>query len=182
MLDTSGLKKEVTLDQEKVNNGVWVHLVGPLDPLTGERPLLYLKDDASKPQRALVRSHRCKLIRDAEEKHQKSSLVKIRLAKRKERDGVIAESGILKDSERFGYFLAALENFGAAGGIQTLEPAQAAWLFDQEEYADIVDQIRETAYDDTPYLAGAGTPEGNGSPSSPKTRSETTGTEIENPA
>lgn len=163
-LKLDGLSDEAVLDDAKINNGVWIHLESASsDPTTGLPVPLYLGGDQSKPQRALVRSYRCKAIKEAEAKLQKDGFVKVRLAKKKERDGVIAESSALKENVRFSLMLVALDNVGKGGGVQQVEPQDAMEIHASSAYDNIVQQVREAAYDDSNYLAGADTEAGNAS-------------------
>lgn len=189
-LDLSGVAKDALLDEAKINDGVWVHLDSPdRDPETGAPIPMYARkpdgsQDLSRPQRALVRSHRCKAVKEAETKRQKTGMVKFRLAKKKERDDVIAESTILPKDMYFSLVLVALDNFGKAGGRQDLDADAAKQLYAMSDYDHIVQQITETSYDDEPYKAGPGTDAGNGSESSTSvttTPKETT-TEAANPS
>lgn len=160
-LDLGGAEPE--LDADKINNGVWIHFDSAIMNDDGDYPPLYLKGDTSKPQRALVRSYRCKAIKEAEKEQQKLGFTKIRVAKKRDKDGVIAENSILSDETRFSLFLVALENFGANGGEQRLTPPQAKAFFAATEMDNFVQQIREAAYDDKNYLAGPETEAGNAS-------------------
>ena len=182
-LDLGGLKspqaqKSVLLDQKKIDEGIWVELFAPTpDEETGRPVPLLLDGDPEKPMRAKVRSHRCTAIRDLEKKRQKDGFVKIRLAKKRERDGVIAETSILPEEVRFGCILVALDNFGSKGGIQQVSPADAEALHGMLELDDIVQQIKEAAYDDDLFLADEGTEAGNvlksTSPNQAETATET---------
>lgn len=166
MLQIDGLSHEALLDEDKVNNGVWIHLdSAATDPDTGMPTPMYLGGDEAKPQRALVRSYRCKAIQDAEQKLQKDGFVKIRLAKKKEKDRVIAESSILSPARRFSLTIVALENFSAGGGVQQVTPEQGAWFYGESSMAAIVEQINAASYDDDNYLASAATAAGKPSPS-----------------
>lgn len=158
-----GLAKEATLDEDKVNNGVWIQLDSTIMDDEGRFPPLCLNGDPNKPQRAKVRSYRCKAIKDAEAERQKTGFVRIRLAKKKDRDSVIAESSILPEAERFSYLLVALENFSAAGGVQAVSREDAVAIHGMTALDSIVEQIRQAAYDDDNYMATAETPAGNGS-------------------
>lgn len=178
-LQLDGLAKEAVLDEDKVNNGVWVHLDSATpDPDTGLPTPLYLRGDPSKPQRALVRSYRCRAIKEAEAERQKSGFTKIRLAKKKDRDGVIAESSILPEETRFSYFLVALDNFSKVGGVQSVSQQDAEAIHGMTSMDNIVQQVREAAYDDALFAASEATPEGNASTSPPKP----TATTAEDPA
>lgn len=167
-----GLEKAaVLLDEDKVNNGVWVHLESAeTDPETGQTWPLYAGEGTDKPIRAKVRSYRCKQLKDLEASRQKTGFVKIRVAKKKERDGVIAENAIIPEDERFSYLLVALENFGEDGGVQQVSEADAKTMHGMTSLDDIVAQIREAAYDDELYLATPATPAGksSGSTMAPK--------------
>lgn len=165
-----GLAKEAMLDEEKVNNGVWVHLDSAVMDADGQYPPLYLGGDTTKPQRALVRSYRCKAIKEAEQKRQKNGFVKIRMAKKADRDGVIAESSILPEADRFALLLVALDNFGKAGGVQQVSEADAKALHGMTAMDSIVEQIRQAAYDDDLFMATVDTPQGNGSAASTMTK------------
>lgn len=165
-LQLDGLSQDAVLDDAKVNGGVWVHLdSASIDAETGQPSPLYLNGDEAKPQRALVRSWRCKAIKDAEAARQKSGFVKIRVAKKKDRDGVIAESSILPEADRFSYFLVALDNFGKAGGVQQVSTEDAKAIHSMSSMDSIVQQIREAAYNDDLFVAGEETDPGNASPS-----------------
>lgn len=167
MLQLDGLSKAAVLDADKVNNGVWVHLESAALNDDGVPELLYLNGDTTKPQRALVRSYRCQAVKEAEAARQKSGFVKIRLAKKSERDGVIAESSILPEADRFSLLLVALDNVSAAGGIQQVDAESAKKIHGMSAYDTLVQQVRETAYDDGLYVATADTPAGNASTSAP---------------
>lgn len=183
-LDLGGVGKDAVLDANKVNNGVWTHLLSAeTDPETGQQKPCYLNGDERYPQRALVRSYRCQAIKDAEEAKQKKGFVKIRLAKKKDRDNTIAESSILSEKERFTHLLIALENVGSAPGIQHILVEDAKALHGMSEYDSWVQQIRETAYDDSEYAATSETEAGNGSPSTTvKPTAETAKTAATAPA
>lgn len=163
-LKFDGLDQAALLDSDKVNNGVWVHLdSAQSDPTTGKPLKMYLNGDPAKPQRVLVRSYRCQLIQAAEAKQQKDGFVRVRLAKKAERDDVIAENSLLSDAKRFGLMLAGLDNFSAAGGVQLVSPADGEAIYGMTAFAAINQQVRETAYDDSQYLATADTEAGNAS-------------------
>lgn len=175
-LDLTGAtsNKKVVLDERKINDGVWVQLYAPTpDEDTGKPVPLCLGGDPDKPQRAKVRSHRCSAIKNLEKERQKSGFVKIRLAKKHQRDGVIAETSILPEEERFSLLLVALDNFGAAGGIQDVKPEDAKKLHDVVALDDVVAQIKEAAYDDELYLASEDTPQGNASSSTSRAQAST---------
>lgn len=175
-LKLDGLAKEAVLDEDKVNEGVWIHLdSAATDQATGQTKPLFLKDAEGndlpdKPQRAKVRSYRCKAIKDAEQQRQKDGFVKVRLAKKKDRDNTIAESSILPEAERFGYLLVALDNFGAEGGVQEVSQADGQAIHGMSAMDSITQQIREAAYDDDNYLADGATKPGNVSGSSSTTQ------------
>lgn len=180
-----GLSKEAILDEDKVNNGVWIHLdSAATDPVTGKSMPLYLRDSdgnaiLSKPQRAKVRSYRCRAIKEAEAKRQKDGFVKIRLAKKKDRDDTIAESSILPEADRFGLLLVSLENFSAAGGVQDVSPEDGMAIHGMSQMDSIVQQIREAAYDDDNYLATESTAPGKGSASTSTTQTQQDQTEAQ---
>jgi hypothetical protein len=172
-IQIDGLSKEALLDADKVNNGVWIHLESASTDASGHTSPLYLGGDKTKPQRVKVRSYRCKVLKDLEASRQKEGFSKMRVAKKKEKDDVITESAIIPEEERFGYWLVALENFSAAGGVQELTPEQARSLHSNTALDNIIQQVKETAYEDANYLADAGTSAGNGSASTAAARSTT---------
>lgn len=176
-LKLDGVAKDAVLDADKINNGVWIHLDSAKMNDEGEYPPMYLHGDKTKPQRALVRSRRCQAIKDAEEKRQKAGFVKMRVAPKKEKDRVIVESSILPPEEHFAIILVALDNFGADGGIQQVDPADAKMIHEMSEYDGIVEQIRQACFDDTNYLAGPETEAGNASPPPPSMTKATAPTE-----
>lgn len=177
-----GISKEAVLDEKKVNDGIWVHFNSAArDEQTGQPIPMYLNGDKTKPQRGLVRSYRCKALKDAETARQKEGFTKFRLAKKKDKDGVIAESSLIPPAERFGYLLVALENFSSEGGIQVLEPSDAAALFDMTQLSHIVEQVNDTAYEDSEYLSTAETEAGNVSSSGSTSRTPEAGTSSPSP-
>lgn len=164
--DIGGLAKEALLDEDKVNNGVWVQLYAATIDENGDYPPLCLGGDPDKPQRAKVRSQRCRAIKEAGKGRQKQGFVKMRTAKKKDRDGVIIDSSILPDDERFSHILVALDNFGTKGGVQNVSPVDAKAIHGMDALDEIVDQIIAAALDDSLYMADADTPVGKESPSS----------------
>lgn len=161
-LQLDGVSADALFDEDKVNNGVWIHLESAKDDETNETYPLYLDPETKRqPQRALVRSHRCRAIRDAEEKLQKDGFVRVQKAKKKEKDGVIAENSILKSERRFAFFLAAVDNLSKKiPGVQRVSESDAITIYKSEAYANISQQVREAAYDDSLFLVGADTEAG----------------------
>jgi hypothetical protein len=152
-LDLKGLKK--THDADLVNNGVWKQLEDTEPNDAGEFELLYLDPDTKRqPQRVRVRSARCHLIREAENKLQKAGFAKLRLARKKKQGEVIAEHTLLPEKVRFGLYLAAVENLGTTPGVQEVTPADAEAIFDMSEFDWLVQQVREIAMDDENYQSG----------------------------
>lgn len=165
MLKLDGLDQAKLLDTAKINNGVWIHLDSPeSDPATGRKLPMYLNGDPSKPQRVLVRSYRCELLKEAENKRQKDGFVRMRVAKKKDRDAVIVDSSLMPDDVRFSYLLAALDNFSAEGGVQVVSQEDAKAIYAMGGLDDIVGQIKEVAHTDDYYMASAETEAGNFTP------------------
>lgn len=157
----------VALDAQKVNGGVWIHLESVALNGDGDNFPLYLNNDKSKPQRALVRSRRCTAIKDAELTQQKTGFTKIRKAKKKERDAVIADNSLLPERTRFSLTLLALENVSSVvEGVQHVTPDTAVQIYDNSSWDEVVDQIMAASFDDTNYQAGPATELGNDSGSS----------------
>lgn len=138
---------------DKIENGVWIHIEGP-DRKTGENVPLYQDKEKTQPVRARVRSHRCSLIKAAEQKLTKDGIVRYRKAKKKERDGVIADTSILDPAERFSLLLAAVDNFHPQFlGVQEVSEADAInVIYKDPQFDYMVDQVTEAAYDDTLYM------------------------------
>jgi hypothetical protein len=181
-LDLGGLhkpqSKPILLDQKKIDEGVWIGLFAPTpDEETGQPVPLLLNDNPETPMRARVRSHRCSAIKELEKKRQKDGFVKIRLAKKRERDGVIAETSILPEGVRFGCLLVALDNFGSNGGVQQVTSADAESMHEMLDLDDIVQQIKEAAYDDDLFMADGTTEPGNVLKSAPSPTPEPTANE-----
>lgn len=175
-LNLSGVPKEAILDQEKVNNGIWLHLESSeLDEATGQTYPLYLGGNEAHPQRALVRYYRCRAVKEAETEQQKNAMVKMRVAPRREKEKVVVENSLLSEDHRFSLVLVALENVGAEPGIQYLDPEDAKALYKMDAYDSWVQQIRDCSQEEAKYAATSDTEAGNGSqPASSSTKTTAT--------
>lgn len=172
------LPKTSQFDADKINNGVFLYLESIADD-DGNTELLYLGNDKTKPMRALVRSYRSQVIKDAEQRLQRDGFTKVRKAPKKEKDKVISENSVLSDEQRFSLYLAALENVSTKEpGLIHLSPEQAIAIYRNPAYSDIVDQIKAFAYEDSHYLAGAATEAGNSSASTSSTPPKNTTSEA----
>lgn len=139
-------------DENKINNGVWIHLTGISPDDEGDDVPLYLDPKTKKlPMRALVRSIRCDLIADLEEKAQGDGWVKVQKAPKKLKADA-SKHMMTKPADRFPLLLVAFDNVSKAKpGRQDVKPEDARAIFKAKSYAGFVDQIQNTSVDDELY-------------------------------
>lgn len=170
-LNLVGVSKDAILDRNKVNNGIWIHLESSkLAEETGQTYPLFLNDDPAYPQRALVRYYRCEQIKDAEKAQQKTAMVKMRVAPKKEKEKVAVENSLLAEDVRFGLILVAFENVGAEPGTQYVDNDDARAIYDMAEYDSWVQQIRDSSTEEANYAATSETEAGNALPLQPSSQ------------
>jgi hypothetical protein len=155
------IAQEDSLDANKVNNGVWVQLDSVRLTDDGDPIPMYLGGDKSKPQRALVRSNRCRQIADLTKTAQRGAFVKMQKAPKSKKDEASAGL-VVQPEDKFPIILAALDNmFPSKPGFVQIDEDTAMALFNDDRYGHIVQKITETSFDDTLYAATANTETGD---------------------
>jgi hypothetical protein len=144
------------IDGAKVDDGVWIPLLGTKKDEDGARIPLYCGDTKDFPARALVRSYRSRAMREATESLQRSGFVKIAKAKGdKAKEEAQANAVQLPPALRLHLLVARLENCDEVPGSRELTLEDAKDLLADSQYCFVVDQIIETAYDDERYFTPA---------------------------
>lgn len=157
-LDLGGIAH--VLDDDKINNGTWIHLDGiETDPEAGNPLLMYLDPETKLlPVRALVRSYRARVVKEAEAKLQRLGYAKMNVGRKKNRGEVMADHTVLSDEKRFTLLLVALENVSkVTPGRQDVDPDSAAAIFNNSAFDWLVAGVREAAYEDTNFKADSQT-------------------------